>query len=73
MSANCREIFRSGFTYRVIRRIVQRKDETVLRVRVQCYKGLGTYGTPEWDRFEDYTSIAHGDAIYAGHIRKLEG
>jgi len=73
MAANTREIYRKGYTYVITRRIIQRPEETVLRVRVRCYKGLACKGdTPEWNRFEDYVHLAKGDAVYAGHIRKIE-
>lgn len=73
MAANTREIARKGYTYIITRRIIQRPNQTVLRVRVRCYKGFAYKGdTPVWNKFEDYVHLAQGDAVYAGHIRKID-
>lgn len=73
MAANTREISRKGYTYIVTRRIIQRRNETVLRVRVRGYKGFAYKGdTPVMNEFRDYVHVATGDAVYAGHIAKIE-
>lgn len=73
MAANTREISRKGYTYIVTRRIIQRKDSTVLRVRVRGYKGFAYKGDkPVLNEFRDYVHMAEGDAVFARHIKKIE-
>lgn len=70
--ASTKEIYAKGYTYVVTRRIIQRPTETVLRVRVRAYKGMALKGKePALNEFRDYVHLAEGDAIYAGHIKKL--
>lgn len=73
MSASTREIYRKGHTYIVTRRIIQRKNETVLRVRVRGYNGLAYKSSkPVLNEFRDYVHLAEGDAVFARHIAKIE-
>lgn len=70
--ASTKEIYAKGHTYVVTRRIIQRPTQTVLRVRVRAYAGMAITGKkPVLNEFRDYVHLAEGDAIYAGHIKKL--
>lgn len=70
---NRKEIYRQGFIYLVTRRIIQRRYETVLRVRVQAWKGITMRGEPVLNEYRDYTSFAKGDMVFARHIAKISG
>lgn len=70
--ASTKEIYAKGYTYVITRRIIQRPTQTVLRVRVRAYRGMAIPSKkPELNEFRDYVSIAEGDAVYAGHIKKI--
>ena len=69
---NRKEIYRKGYTYVVTRRIVQRKTETVLRVRVRACRGLLLSGTPVLNEFRDYPSVCEGDMVFSRHIARIE-
>lgn len=71
---NTKEIYRKGHMYVVTRRIIQRKDSTVLRVRVRAWTGLITTGAPMLNEYRDYAGgdMARGDMVFFGHIAKIE-
>lgn len=71
--ASTKELYGKGFTYLVTRRIIQRRDSTVLRVRVSCFKGLRfSKDQPVWTDFRDFTSLAEGDTQYQKQIKRIE-
>ncbi len=71
--ASTKEIYGKGYTYLITRRIIQRRDSTVLRVRVSCFKGLRfSKDQPVWTDFRDFASVAEGDGQYAKQIKRIQ-
>ncbi len=71
-TGNRKEIVAKGHLYVVTRRIIQRKASTVLRVRVQVYKGLIPHGDPEMNESRDYEHLGKGDAAFHRIIRQVQ-
>lgn len=69
---NRKVISGKGYTYLITRRIVQRKTETVLRVRVRAYEGLLTSGTPVENEYRDYVHVAEGDQKFHSFIKQYQ-
>jgi hypothetical protein len=70
---NRKEISGKGHTYVITRRLIQRKTQTVLRVRVSAYKGFIYKGSePAWTDHRDYVSVAEGDTMFARQIAHVE-
>lgn len=83
---NRKEISGKGYVYVITRRIVQRKNETVLRVRVKAYRGsfpgegkktvpqlLAKRGDMVMNDFKDYKILAEGDAAFGRIVKQAQG
>ncbi len=70
---NTVEISGKGCTYKITRRIIQRRTETVLRVRVQGWDRLMVCkgDEPVLNEHRDYVHITEGDAAFNRHIAKI--
>lgn len=69
---NRHEIYGKGYTYVVTRRIIQRKNGTVLRVRFQAFAGVLASGQPVVNDFRDYGHLAAGDAAFEKLVKQTK-
>jgi hypothetical protein len=71
---NSKELYGKGYTYKITRRTIQHKNETVIRVRVRAWAGPLCEGTPEMNEYRDYEGkdMAMGDELFFRQIKVIQ-